>query len=215
MLALWANLHGGFIIGIATLAIFSAAVLFQDLYTRRGNRRGIWLFEITAVATIATLANPYGIGIWRAVAHALMNPHTGAVIDDRQSLPRSLPAMWHLNHAGAIPMLLAIAMFVGLATTFALSPHSDDLPLVAIAFVMIVAAFLAMRNLPLAIIATAIPLARHWCLAFKLESSSGGRSTWTAQAAIAIAAVAVLIATGLLSSTMRAGDPRRLARSLS
>src|SRR5579872_2362055 len=94
MLALWANLHGGFIIGIATLAIFSAAVLFQEFSEERGNQRGIWLLAITATATLATLANPYGLGIWRAVAHAMVNPHTAAVIDDWQSLPRSLLSMW-------------------------------------------------------------------------------------------------------------------------
>ena len=208
MLALWANLHGGFIIGIATLIIFSAVVLCDDLYIGRGNRRGIWLFSITAMATIATLATPYGSGTWRAVAHALANPHTGAVIDDWQSLPRSLVTMWHLNHVGAIPMILALAMFVSLAATFAMSPRGDDLPMVAIAFVMIVAAFLAMRNLPIAIIATVIPLARHSPLAFKIASDSGGRSSWIAQAAIAIAAFALLLATGLLSDTLRAGDPR-------
>jgi hypothetical protein len=209
MLALWANLHGGFIIGIATLAVFSAVVLSQDLSEGRGTRRGAWLFAITVASTIATLASPYGIGTWDAVARALANPHTGAVIDDWQSLPRALVSIWHRNHAGAIPMLLAIAMFGSLAATFAMTPRGDDLPMIAIAFVMIVAAFLAMRNLPLAIIATSIPLARHWSLAFKMDSDNvGHRSSWSAQTGIAIAAVAILIATGLLSSTMRAGDPR-------
>jgi hypothetical protein len=208
MLALWANLHGGFIIGIAPIAVFSAATLFEDLFEGRGTMRGIWLFAITAAATIATLATPYGIGTWYAVAHALMNPHTAAVIDDWQSLPRSLVSIWHRNHAGAIPMLLALAMFAALATTFAMSPRGGDLPMVGIAFVMIVAAFLAMRNLPIAIIATAIPLARHSSLVFKMESDIGRPSSWIAQTAITIAAVVLLIATGLLSSTMRTGGPR-------
>jgi hypothetical protein len=54
-----------------------------------------------------------------------------------------------------------------------------------------------------------IPLARHWSLAFDAHSSEADRrSSWIVQAAIAITAVGVLIATGLFSKILRAGDPR-------
>jgi hypothetical protein len=38
MFALWANLHGGFIVGLATLGTFSAVVLMQDLRTGHDSR---------------------------------------------------------------------------------------------------------------------------------------------------------------------------------
>jgi hypothetical protein len=56
ILALWANLHGGFIMGLAALGTFTAVVFAQDLAARRGMRRAMWLLAITAASTIATLA---------------------------------------------------------------------------------------------------------------------------------------------------------------
>jgi len=48
-----------------------------------------------------------------------------------------------------------------LAITFALTPKGGDLPLVAIAAAMSLAAFSAARNIPLAAIALTLPVARH------------------------------------------------------
>ena len=46
--ALWANLHGGWLVGLATLAIWAVGVLM-----------------IPIAAAAATLVNPYGPGLWR------------------------------------------------------------------------------------------------------------------------------------------------------
>ena len=40
LMALWANLHGGFFIGIATLALYSAVAALRDLVAGAGWRRG-------------------------------------------------------------------------------------------------------------------------------------------------------------------------------
>ena len=206
-LALWANLHGGFIVGLATLGTFSTIVLVQDLFEGRGSKRGLKLFAIFAASTLATLATPYGIGTWQAVAHAMTNPHTRQVIDDWQPLLGALVAMWHRNRAGAIPMIMAIAMFVCLAATFARNPRRDDVPMVAIAAIMIAAAFVAMRNLPLAVIASMIPLARRWSFVFRARQTQPP-ANWINQVILTAATIALLIETGLLSPTLRAGTPR-------
>ncbi len=86
MLAVWANLHGGFILGIATLAIYSAVSGVQDVVNHRAVARALRLGAITALSTLATLANPYGLGAWRAVLHALFNPYTRIVMVDWQPL---------------------------------------------------------------------------------------------------------------------------------
>jgi hypothetical protein len=68
MLALWANLHGGFIIGLAILATFTIVVVIQDLVDGTGTHRPMMLFAILAASTLATLVTPYGIGTgpaWR------------------------------------------------------------------------------------------------------------------------------------------------------
>src|ERR1035441_10146775 len=64
--------------------------------------RAMWLFAITAASAIATLATPYGIGTWRAVIHALLNPHAHTAIVDWLSLPASLLFHWRLHQVGNV-----------------------------------------------------------------------------------------------------------------
>lgn len=206
ILALWANLHGGFIIGLTALGTFSVVSLAQDFFEGRDLRRGLLLLTIAIASIPATLATPYGFGTWRAVAHAMTNPRTREIIDDWQPLLGALAAMWHRNHAGAIPMLVAIALFVALAWSCVVAPRRDDLPMVAVAAVMIAAAFVAMRNLPLAVFATAIPLGRH--AAFVIGAGRVSPRGWISQVILAAAAIVLLIGTGLLSPALRVGSPK-------
>ncbi len=216
MLALWANLHGGFIMGLAALGAFTAVVFVQDLAARRPMRRAMWLCAITAASTMATLATPYGVGTWQAVIHALANPHTRTTILDWLSLPQSLLFHWRQSQvAGVAVKILAIAMFVALGVTFIQTPRGGDIALIAIAALMIAAAFLAVRNLPLAVIATVTPLARHTALALAARRERLGlpmahakdRSPTINQLMVAVAAFELLILTGLFSKKMAASDP--------
>jgi len=219
LLMLWANLHGGFVVGVAALGLFSAVVFMRDSFEGRGMRRGIILLGIFVASTLATLVTPYGIGTWQAVLHAATNPHTRQVIDDWQPLLRAFVAMWHRNHTGAIPMVVALAMFLSFAFTLALAPKRDDLPMVAIAVVMIAAAFIAMRNLPLAVIATAVPLSSRLSSVFDATYHSrairerplpdqSGSAEWVNQIVLGVVAIVLMVTTGLFSPVLRAGSPR-------
>jgi hypothetical protein len=59
--ALWANLHGGVVVGVFLIAVYAAC--------SSGRRRS--LVVVGALATAATLANPYGIHYWTYLAGAL------------------------------------------------------------------------------------------------------------------------------------------------
>ena len=216
ILAIWANLHGGFIMGLAALGTFTAVVFVQDLVARRGMRRAMWLMAVTAASTIATLATPYGVGTWQAVIHALENPHTRTAIVDWLSLPQSLLFHWRQSRGwGVACKILALAMFVALGVTFIQTPRGGDIALISIAALMIAAAFLAVRNLPLAVIATVTPLARHTALALEARRERLGlppahtqdRSPTINQLMVAVAAFELLILTGLFSKKMGANDP--------
>jgi hypothetical protein len=216
ILALWANLHGGFIMGLAALGTFTAVVFAEDLVLGRGMRRAMWLLAITAASSIATLATPYSIGTWQAVIHALANPHTRTAIVDWLPMPQSLLYHWRAHHVGGVACkLLAIAMFVALGASFIRTPRGGDIALVSIAALMIAAAMLAVRNLPLAVIATVTPLARHTALALDARRERLGlpaahakdRSPTINQLMVAVAAFELLILTGLFSKKMDANDP--------
>lgn len=209
ILALWANLHGGFIVGLAALAAFSAAVTLKDRITGR-RRQPVALWLTTALAALATLATPYGVGTWNAVAHALANPVTHYAILDWRPLVPALTAQWRAGGQGVAFPLLGVTMLAAFVLSVALAPNSDDVPLIAVAVLMIGAAFAALRNLTLAILATSVPLAHHLALALHRARESrkrprteasivGARLGWASQLILLVFSFQVAWATGLFS----------------
>ncbi len=62
LMALWTNLHGGWLVGLGTLGIWLVFRLFaRNLRTRD---RAVLLL-LGGGSLLATLANPYGVGMWR------------------------------------------------------------------------------------------------------------------------------------------------------
>jgi hypothetical protein len=208
MFALWANLHGGFIMGLAALGIYGAVVMAQDLAAGRGAREGARLFAITSAATLATLATPYGIANWQGILHALSNPYTRIYVHDWRSLATTVAIVWRADRFQVYPFAICALTFLALAAAFATSPRGGDLPLVAIAAVMIAAAVAAERNVAIAVIACTIPLARHATLAIDAWRARRGSPPIQAEAApmaparqliVAAAALALVIGGGLFS----------------
>ena len=193
LMALWANLHGGFFIGIAALALYSAVAALGDLAAGRGWRRGAQLSLLTVAAVAATLINPYGVGMWKTVAHALRNPYTRNVVHDWQPLWWAMLAQWHQAPSGVVLYLAVIAMVAALAVAVAAAPRADDLPLVAMAAMMALAAFLSVRNMALAVIATSGPLARHLAV-LRARSADRSAAPWRPLSHFAILALACVMA---------------------
>jgi hypothetical protein len=173
VMALWGNLHGGFIVGIATLAIYTIVAGGQDLITGRGPRRALRLGLIMLAGTLATLISPYGIDAWRVVLNALRHYRAQPIIADWQPLLHAMAGQWRIDPPTVIFFVSGIAIMAAFVLTFVRAPQGplpasekarpsiDDLPLVAIALTMSVAAFAAVRNMPLAVIACMPPLAHH------------------------------------------------------
>jgi hypothetical protein len=209
MFALWSNLHGGWIIGLGILGVFGAAVLAEDLAYGRGMSRGASLLGLTAAAAVATLANPYGIGAWQAVLHTLGDPHTRTAIVEWLSFPDSIAYHYRAHHYGSIIWkFLAVAIFAAFALAVWRAPRGRDFPLVCVALMMIAAAFVAVRNLPIALLATAIPLARHGAIALNSDLKPlRERSATIYQLMIAVTACELLFLSGLFSPELDANDP--------
>jgi hypothetical protein len=202
LMALWANLHGGFFIGIATLALYSVVAALCDLVAGAGWRRGAELALLTVVAAAATLTNPYGVGMWETVAHALRNPYTRDVVNDWQPLWWAMLAQWHAAPSGVVFYLVVIAMAAALAIAFAAAPRADDLPLVAVGAMMALAAFLSVRNMALAAMAISGPLARHLAV-LRARGAGAGRpaAPWrpASHFAMLVLACVMAISGGLFS----------------
>lgn len=197
LMALWANLHGGFFIGLATLALYSVVATICDLAAGAGWRRGVKLFLLTAAAAAATLVNPYGIGMWETVAHALRNPYTRNVVNDWQPLWWAMRTQWHAAPSGVVLYLATVAMAAALTVVFVAAPRAGDLPLVAVAAMMALAAFLAVRNMALAAMAMSGPLARHLAMLRVRRAGAGlPAAPWRPASHFAMLALACVMAFG-------------------
>ena len=89
------------------------------------------------------------------------------MVSEWQPLLFKIAEEWHKSPKTAVNFALVIVPFAALALCFALRPRGGDLALVVIAAMMGVAAYLAVRNMALAVIASITPLCRHAALALE------------------------------------------------
>jgi hypothetical protein len=208
-LALWANLHGGFFIGLVSLAVYTGMRGLIDLMAGRGMKRARELATITAAGALATFATPTPIGTWDTVLHSLNNPMTRQVMADWRPLMTVVAGQMHEAHSGLVFVGIVLTLFGCFVVSFGRAPRGGDLPLAAIAMLMIAAAFLSVRNMALGVIAVSAPLARHAALALGSAARSdearapgtnpASRLSPLSQGVIAILALTFAIESGLFS----------------
>lgn len=186
----------------------------QDVIDQRGTARIRRLAAITGLAGLATLATPYGIGTWHAVIHALFNPYTRIVVLDWQPLTKGLLSKLRIASPAAIYPAFALALMAATFFSFIKTPTKDDLPLLAIAAMMFVAALISVRNLPVAIIAMVPPLTRHLPLALehrwpaiRQDRGATHRASRLNQAVLAMLTLAILWGSDFFSNRLHASDP--------
>lgn len=213
LLAVWANLHGGFIMGIAALGTYAAVAGAQELLAGSGYRRPARLIAIALAATLATVATPYGIGNWETVAHALRNPYTRLIITEWYPLTTTIYHKWIDAGFRISNYEVGLALMIGLAICWSVTIEAQDLALFAVALVMSAAALLSTRNLPIAAMAIAVPLARHLSLmlARRWPAARGpgrvGRLWWPNQVVLVTLSLYLLVRSGGFESRIPAAEP--------
>lgn len=85
--ALWVNLHGGWIVGLGTMVLWTVACLFD-----RPRRRWWTLPAATIASTLATLVNPYGVRLWTFI-FATVQP-SRPMINDWLPIYALPPGFW-------------------------------------------------------------------------------------------------------------------------
>ena len=163
IVAVWSNFHGGFFIGLVAMGVYGATTLLSDILARRGPRRGLAILAITAAAAASTLCTfliPPARDTWYTLIHSILNPMTHYAIVDWIPLIAAL----RTAPSGSVQQkyfVLAILFFAAAIVSVVLTPKRADAPLVAVAAVMLAAAFSAVRNIPIAAIAIAPVIANH------------------------------------------------------
>lgn len=76
---IWANAHGGFVVGLGLLGIYSAVLIKERIFETaesNKNNEAIFVANILLLTILATLINPYGLEYWNFMSQALAHPRS-------------------------------------------------------------------------------------------------------------------------------------------
>jgi hypothetical protein len=213
MFAVWANFHGGYIVGLGAMGI-AAAVMFAQRWMGAADRAAsAWrLALVTLGCAAATIVNPFGVGLWTGVAHSVGDPLIRKIMNDWVPLTTLMRSSWRDSPSQLLQFVGPILMFAGFVAAVAMAPDLGDASLVAVATIFVAASFYAARNVPMAVIVIAIPLARHASLAFERNADSKPAvqpavSDEPAPALLGICALALALVGGTFSNRLITQKP--------
>ncbi|HWP56620.1 MAG TPA: hypothetical protein VNL14_01895 [Candidatus Acidoferrales bacterium] len=155
---LWANLHGGFVAGLAILGLHTVLATWRGFF-KAGARseqraKAKRLVFILAASIAITLVNPYGFQLWRFLSHeATANALNRAYIEEWEPLWASFPAV---GLDSGLMLWMAILALVG----FVLSRHEWRAEDIILAIASFGFAFYSVRNIALFPLVTVAPTAR-------------------------------------------------------
>ncbi len=214
MFALWANFHGGYIVGLGAMGIAAAVLFIQGLGDAR-RMASAWRLGLVALGcAAATIVNPFGVGLWTGVFHSVGDPLVRQIVSDWMPLPKLMLSMWRSSPVELLQDAAPLLMFAAFAVAVAIAPDFGDAALVAVATTFIGAAFYAARNVALGVIAVAIPLARHASLMLarraelKMDAQAAIRDESEPPGALlAVCALAVALVGGTFSNRLITWKP--------
>ncbi len=207
MFALWANLHGGYTIGLGAMIIAVAVLFIQGLGDAGRKTSARRLGMVTLGCAGATLLNPFGVALWTGVAHSVSDPLIRQIVNDWVPLPSTLLSMWRESRPELLKDVAPILLFAGFIAAVAMAPDLEDAALIAIATIFIGGAFYAARNIALAVIALATPLARHATLALQSDPPQPAVSNEPTPALLAISALLIALVGGTFSNRLKTWKP--------
>ena len=136
----WANMHGSYAIGVATLALFLVAKMARLKRVEKAD------LIVIVFSVFATLVNPYGIGLWREAWMQFTDTNL------RWSITEWMPAVFSFN----FPFMALIALSGVFIWIYRTSLHLEKKVLY---LVFLIQAISSVRHVPLfVIIATPITL---------------------------------------------------------
>jgi hypothetical protein len=183
LFALWANLHGGWIVGLGVLVAWAAAVT-----SSRPRELRSWLWIVLASAG-ATLLNPYGWTLWRFLSATVGMDRQ---ITEWQPLWTATPPNW-------VPWIV-----VSVATVWMLrASTARRLPVAVVLAVLAYASLRVMRIWPLYVECAAILLAQPVRARWPLRAPLSAQIGKDFKAAVGVSAVTCAMAAYVFSVSLR------------
>ena len=186
IMAVWVNVHGGWVVGVGTLTVWTALGLRSD----RPLGERLAAVGVSAVAVAITLLNPYGLELWRFLEQTVAFGREN--IADWQSvvLDHVLFGLWGLVAAVAVVALVV-----------SITRRTVDVQRLAVVLMFGVASFRVSRLLSFFVLSVAMALAPEIALMFRRRAPARRRSAsvpWVPAAVLLLALV--LIGTGVSAS---------------
>ena len=152
MMALWANLHGGFVLGFLVLGIFGAVALL------RRDWGGLKLYSLAGIGCLAAIfINPLGWHIYDGLT-ATLGHFVQANITEWQSYYSNVITPGNLQRC--IPGMVYMLLFVGLELR-TLRSHSIPLEARLLSWLFLILGFYQLRYMSFFFLFSTIPLALH------------------------------------------------------
>jgi len=185
LFAVWANMHGGWIVGLGVLGAWTAA----DVLASR--RIPVEPILVLGASALATLLNPYGWGMWGFLGSTV---RMGRDITEWQPL-------WNTAPADAVPWLVTVATVAWLVRI----PVRDRWPRLAVLIVLAYASARVVRIVPLFVACAGVLLAEACASRWPRGAASRtlDPSPHDRLAAAVIGAVTVAAAVWVASSSLR------------
>lgn len=124
---LWANIHAGFIAGLAVIAYFAVR---QRSYT---------LLKVLLLCAVVTLINPYGLRIYGEIAHTIFDPALHRQVEE-----------WHSFYIARCSLLFIALWLTGL---IAFQNWKKFWSWLGLSQILLISSLSASRNIPLYVIA--------------------------------------------------------------
>jgi hypothetical protein len=176
LFAVWANSHGGWIVGFAVLAMWAALEAWEERELRTESVRTVVL------CALATLVTPYGWNLWVFLATTVSL--TGRAITEWQPL-------WNAPQADSVPWVMAVLATIWLAR----QRLPGRLAVLGVQALLAYASLKVVRIVPLFVLCTVIllsgALARRFPLAFAKPVSRPATGEWPLAAALLVMAFAL------------------------
>lgn len=152
----WANLHGGYSIGLAEFAYF---IVFRFIFGKKGTWKD---FLVLLFSILATLITPYGLGGWREVLSSVIDSRL------RWSIAEWMPSITFFD----VSMAFYVAM-----STFMVFLKRKDVPKIQFVFfwIMLFIGITSRRNMPFFMIFS-LPLTIYSINKFYLDISGSNDS---------------------------------------
>jgi hypothetical protein len=81
LMSLWANLHGGFVVGLGLMSLLAIYITMEWLHGRTTQQRLLFTVLGLASSYAATLVNPYGVGLWTWLARSLSESRSDKITE--------------------------------------------------------------------------------------------------------------------------------------